>query len=100
MSVQSLAQHRNTRTTPRCSGPNSSGQERLHAQAPPLSVRLRYATRRAQNLASLQQECQTDPKNLVIFVLAIAVAVLGSLYDESQQQRVVVDLPNLKIEAK
>lgn len=40
------------------------------------------------------------PQNLVIIVLAIAVAVLGSLYDESQQQRVVVDLPNLKIEAK
>lgn len=41
-----------------------------------------------------------DPKNLVIIVLAIAVAVLGYLYYESQQQRVVVDLPNLKIETK
>ena len=40
------------------------------------------------------------PKNLVIIVLAIAVAVLGYLYYESQQQRVVVDLPNLKIETK
>ncbi len=62
MSDQSLAQHRNTRTTPRCSGPNSSGQERLHAQAPPLSVRLRFATRRAQDLASSQHDQQVAPK--------------------------------------
>lgn len=41
-----------------------------------------------------------DPKNLAIIVLVIAVVVLGYLYYESQQQRVVVDLPNLKIEAK
>ena len=41
-----------------------------------------------------------DPKNLVIIVLAIAVVVLGYLYYESQQRRVVVDLPKLKIEAK
>lgn len=34
-----------------------------------------------------------DPKNLVIVVLAIAVAVLGYLYYDSRQQRVVVDLP-------
>ena len=41
-----------------------------------------------------------DPKNLSILVLAVAVLSLGYLYYESQQQRVVVDLPNLKIEAK
>ena len=41
-----------------------------------------------------------DTKNLVIIVLAVAVAVFGYLYFDSQQQRVVVDLPNLKIEAK
>lgn len=63
-------------------------------------MRLRYVTRRAQDLGLLQQEQQMDPKNLVIVVLAIAVAVLGYLYYDSQQQRVVVDLPNLKIEAK
>jgi len=40
------------------------------------------------------------PKNLVITVLSIAVAVLGSLDYVSQQQRVIVDLPNLKIETK
>ncbi len=80
MSDQSLAQHKNTRTTPRYFGPNSSGQERLHAQTPPLSMRLRFATRRAQDLASSQHDQQMAPKNLVITVLAIAVAVLGSLY--------------------
>ncbi len=40
------------------------------------------------------------PKNLVITVLAIACTVLGSLDYVSQQQRVVVDLPNIKIETK
>ena len=39
-------------------------------------------------------------KNLVITVLAIACTVLGSLDYVSQQQRVVVDLPNIKIETK
>ncbi len=41
-----------------------------------------------------------NPKNLVIIVLAVAVIVLGYLYYDRQQQRVIVDLPNLKIEAK
>ena len=62
MSDQSLAQHKNTRTTPRYFGPNSSGQERLHAQTPPLSMRLRFATRRAQDLASSQHDQQMAPK--------------------------------------
>jgi len=62
MSDQSLAQHKNTRTTPRYFGPNSSGQERLDAQTPPLSMRLRFATRRAQDLASSQHDQQMAPK--------------------------------------
>lgn len=41
-----------------------------------------------------------DIKTLVIIVLAIAVAVLGYLYYESQQNVVRVDLPGVKIEAK
>lgn len=41
-----------------------------------------------------------DLKTLLIVVLAIAVAVLGYLYYESQQTSVRVDLPGVKIEAK
>lgn len=41
-----------------------------------------------------------DLKTIVIIVLAIAVAVLGYLYYESQQSVVRVDLPGVKIEAK
>jgi hypothetical protein len=80
--------------------PHSRGRDCLRVSALLLPMRLRYVTRRAQDLGLLQQEQQMDPKNLVIVVLAIAVAVLGYLYYDSQQQRVVVDLPNLKIEAK
>jgi len=36
----------------------------------------------------------------LILVLTVAVLILGYLYYESQLQRVVVDLPNLRIEAK
>ncbi len=46
----------------------------------PFSMRLRFTTRWAQDLASSQHDQQMAPKNLVITVLAIAVAVLGSLY--------------------
>lgn len=42
----------------------------------------------------------SDPRNLIIAVLAVAVATLGYLYYESQQSRVSVDLPGLKIEAR
>jgi hypothetical protein len=41
-----------------------------------------------------------DLKTVVIIVLAVAVAVLGYLYYESQQNAVRVDLPGIKIEAK
>ncbi len=41
-----------------------------------------------------------DAKTLLIIILAIAVAVLGYLYYESQQNVVRVDLPGVKIEAK
>jgi hypothetical protein len=41
-----------------------------------------------------------DLKSVLIIVLAIAVAVLGYLYYESQQTSVSVDLPGLKIHAK
>jgi hypothetical protein len=41
-----------------------------------------------------------DLKTLLILVLVAAVAVLGYLYYESQQNVVRVDLPGVKIEAK
>ena len=40
------------------------------------------------------------PKNLAITVLTIACTLLGSLDYVSQQQRVVVDLTNIKIVTK
>lgn len=54
----------------------------------------------AQDLASSQHDQQMASKNLAIIVLAIAVAVLGSLDYVSQQQRVVVDLTPIKIVTK
>ncbi len=42
----------------------------------------------------------SDPKNIVIVLLAIAVAVLGYLYYDSQQTNVRIDLPGLKIEGR
>jgi hypothetical protein len=41
-----------------------------------------------------------DLKTILIVVLAVAVAVLGYLYYDSQQNVVRVDLPGVKIEAK
>ena len=41
-----------------------------------------------------------DAKTLLIIILAVAVAVLGYLYYESQQNVVRVDLPGVKFEAK
>ena len=41
-----------------------------------------------------------DLKSILIIVLVVAVAVLGYLYYESQQNSVRVDLPGVKIEAK
>jgi RsiW-degrading membrane proteinase PrsW (M82 family) len=46
-----------------------------------------------------RQEHVMDVKTLLIVVLAIGVAVLGYLYYESQQNKVRVDLPGVKIEA-
>jgi hypothetical protein len=42
----------------------------------------------------------SDPKNLVIALLLIGVAVLGYLYYESQQTHVRIDVPGFKLEAK
>lgn len=42
----------------------------------------------------------TDPKNLIILLLAAGCAVLGYLYYESQQTKVSVDLPGFKLEAR
>ena len=47
-----------------------------------------------------RQEPAMDTKTIVIVVLAVAVAVLGYLYYDSQQNVVRVDLPGVKIEAK
>jgi len=41
-----------------------------------------------------------DPRNIVIAILAIAVAVLGYLYYDSQQHRISVNLPGFKLDAK
>lgn len=42
----------------------------------------------------------SDPKNIVIILLAVAVAVLGYLYYESQKTAVRIDVPGFKLEAK
>jgi hypothetical protein len=42
----------------------------------------------------------TDPKTLVIAVLATAVAVLSYLYYDSQKATVKIDVPGFKLEAK
>ena len=41
-----------------------------------------------------------DPKNILIAVLAVAVAVLGYLYYDSQRTTVRIDVPGFKLEAK
>jgi hypothetical protein len=41
-----------------------------------------------------------DPRNIIIAVLAVAVAVLGYLYYDSQQHRISVNLPGFKLDAK
>ncbi len=42
----------------------------------------------------------SDPKNIIIALLVVAVAVLGYLYYDSQRNRVSINLPGVKIEAK
>jgi len=42
----------------------------------------------------------TDPKNLIILALLIAVGVLGYLYYDRQQATVLIDTPGFKLEAK
>ena len=41
-----------------------------------------------------------DAKNILILLLAVAVAVLGYLYYESTRHGLVIDTPAVKIEAK
>jgi hypothetical protein len=41
-----------------------------------------------------------DPKNIIIAALVVAVVVLGYLYYASQRNRVSINLPGVKIEAK
>lgn len=41
-----------------------------------------------------------DGKSMLIVVLAAAVVVLGYLYYDSQQSRVKIDLPGVKIEGR
>jgi hypothetical protein len=41
-----------------------------------------------------------DPRNMLIAILAVAVAVLGYLYYDSRQHRVTVDLPGFRLDAK
>jgi hypothetical protein len=54
----------------------------------------------ARSTSSSRQEHVMDLKTLLIVALVVAVAVLGYLYYESQQNVVRVDLPGVKIEAK
>ncbi len=42
----------------------------------------------------------SDPKNILILLLLIGVAVLGYLYYDSQQNTVRIDVPGFKLEAK
>lgn len=42
----------------------------------------------------------SDPKNIIIVLLALGIAVLGYLYYESQQTTVKIDVPGFKLEAK
>ena len=41
-----------------------------------------------------------DSKSLMIVVLAVAAAVLGYLYWESQQSKVEINVPGVSIKAK
>lgn len=41
-----------------------------------------------------------DGKSLLIGALAVGVAVLGYLYYDSQQSKVKIDLPGVKIEGR
>ena len=41
-----------------------------------------------------------DTKSAVIGVLLVAVTVLGYLYYDSQQSKVKIDLPGIKIEGR
>jgi hypothetical protein len=45
-------------------------------------------------------ELSMDIKSLLIGVLSVAVVVLGYLYYDSQQTKVRVDLPGIKIEGR
>ncbi len=42
----------------------------------------------------------SDPKNILILLLLVGVAVLGYLYYDSQQSHVRIDVPGFKLEAK
>jgi hypothetical protein len=42
----------------------------------------------------------SDPKNFLILLLLVGVAVLGYLYYDSQQTQVRIDVPGFKLEAK
>lgn len=42
----------------------------------------------------------SDPRNIIIVLLLIGIAVLGYLYYDSQQTAVRIDVPGFKLEAK
>lgn len=41
-----------------------------------------------------------DTKTVLIVILAAAVAVLGFLYWDSQQTRLTIDVPGVKLDAR
>jgi hypothetical protein len=49
---------------------------------------------------SLQELPMRDPRNVLIVLLIVAVAVLGYLYYDAQRTTVKIDVPGFKLEAK
>jgi hypothetical protein len=52
------------------------------------------------NQARPEAQLMNDPRNVIIALLSIAVAVLGYLYYESQRTKVSIDVPGFKLEAR
>jgi len=59
-----------------------------------------YLERTVLRSAARRISTVRDPRNILIAVLAVAVAVLGYLYYDSQQHRISVNLPGFKLDAK
>jgi hypothetical protein len=69
---------------------SESGHERLPRHGP-------YGTGAG---VTQKEALMGDPKNIVIMLLLIGMFVLGYLYYDSQQNKVTIDVPGFKLEAK